>query len=418
MKTVARSFYLLLILMGMAGLSSCEKKEASPGTGEAAFSVTTPGGNTLKSALTDSNEVSAYQVLISVTGIHGEEVLTDELVPLYQFGTGYISEKVKLETGRYLLTKFLVIDAAGKVVYAAPKKGSPLAYLVDNPLPIAFGIRADQVTTVMPEVLEVGNTPPEKFGYVNFGLTVVKPLHFFTICYLDNPEVMAPTRPTDARLTIYGEDDWHYTFRLRPRVNHLVIRGGSDVYVFVLEKEGYETQELKFTARELEATTPREPLVLTIPWGGHEYKKLVLQPGPDKGKDAMITDLDPEKNFGDHKYFETTYLPDSLLDCMRTTRSLIWFDLNELPKSAVIHRVILRLFYDAPVPWDSTVFVTDSSQVTSSCPWYGGVLQRIIEPWDEHKVTWKTQPKTSTVDQVYIHPSGPMWPTATLSTWT
>ena len=406
MKTLARSVFLLLALLGLAGMTSCERNNGEGGSGEATFSVAVPD-QTLKSAMTDSSEMSSYHLLVSVKDMNGEVVLDNELIPLYQFGNGFISEKVKLETGRYELTKFLVLDPSGKVIYATPREGSPKAYLVKHPLPIPFAIHEEKVTTVTPEVLPVGNSNPGEFGYVNFGLVVVRPLHFFTICYLDNPEVMAPTRPTDARLTIYGEDDWHYTFRLRPRVNHLVIRGGSDVYVFVLEKEGYETQKLKFTARELEATTPREPLVLTIPWGGHEYKKLVLQPGPDKGKDAMITDLDPEKNFGDHKYFETTYLPDSLLDCMRTTRSLIWFDLNELPKSAVIHRVILRLFYDAPVPWDSTVFVTDSSQVTPSCPWYGGVLQRIIEPWDEHKVTWKTQPKTSTVDQVYISPFRP-----------
>ena len=406
MKTLARSVYLLLIFLGMAGLSSCEKNPAGAGKGEATFSVSVPD-QTLKSAMTDSNEVRSYHVLVSVEDLNGKEVLDNELIPLYQFGNGFISEKVKLETGKYLLTRFLVIDPSGKVVYAAPKKGSPRAYLVKEPLPIPFSIRKEHVTTVTPEVLPVGNSNPEEFGYVNFGVEVVRPLHFFTICYLDNPEVMAPTRPTNALLTVYDATGWHYTFKLRPRVNHLVIRGGSDVYTFVLEKKGYKTQKMEFTALELEATTPNEPLVLTIPWGGQEYKKLVLQPGPEKGKDAMITDLDPGKNFGDHKYFETTYLPDSLLDCMRTTRSLIWFDLNDLPKSAVIHRVILRLFYDAPVPWDSTVFVADTTQVTPACPWYGGVLQRITEPWDEHKVTWKTQPKTSTVDQVYISPFRP-----------
>jgi hypothetical protein len=34
----------------------------------------------------------------------------------------------------------------------------------------------------------------------------------------------------------------------------------------------------------------------------------------------------------------------------------------------------------------------------------GGVLQQIVEPWEENKVTWATQPKTITANQVYIHP--------------
>jgi hypothetical protein len=362
---------------------------------------------TLKSAMTDSSEMQSYHLLITITDQDGNEVLSDELVPLYQFGNGFISEKVELKTGHYRLEKFMVIDPSGAVIYATPREGSPRAYLVKDPLPIPFFIAKDRVTTVTPEVLPVGNSNPEEFGYVNFGLTVVRPLHFYTICYLDNPVIMAPTRPTDAFLTVYGEDGWHYRFHIRARVNHLVIRGTSEVYVFVLEKEGYETQKFRFTAQELEATTPRQPLVLTIPWGGQGYKKLVLQPGPERGKDAMITNLDPDKNFGDHKYFETTYLPDSVLDCMRTTRSLIEFDMNELPKSAVIHRVILRLFFDAPVPWDSTLFITDTAETTPDCPWYGGVLQRITEPWDEHAVTWDKQPKTTTAGQVYVSPFRP-----------
>ena len=36
--------------------------------------------------------------------------------------------------------------------------------------------------------------------------------------------------------------------------------------------------------------------------------------------------------------------------------------------------------------------------------WYGGVLQQVVEPWDEHKVTWNTQPKTVEYNQVYIPP--------------
>ncbi len=409
MKNLTRSFYFLMILLGLAGLSSCEKQGGGSGTGEADFSVLLPSDQTLKSAMTDStdtSEVVSYHVLVSVVDENGEEVLSDELIPLYQFGDGFVSEKVKLDAGRYALTKFMVIDPSGKVLYAAPMKGSPLAYLVDKPLPIPFGIRDGQVTRVTPEVLPVGNGGPEDFGYVSFGVAIVRPLDFFTICYLDNPEIMAPTRPTEARLTVYDEKGWHYTFRLRARVNHLVIRGGSDVYKFIVEKKGFETQKLEVTARELEATTPREPLVLTIPYGGGEYKKLVLQPGPEKGKDAMICNLDPDKNFGDHRYFETTFLPDSsMLTVMRSTRSLIDFDLNALPKSARIKKVILQLYYDAPIPWDTNVFVMDPA--SAQCPWYGAVLQKITEPWEEHKVTWNTQPKTTEDGQVYVSPFRP-----------
>jgi len=397
-----------MILAGLAGLASCDKQEGGNGTGEMAFSVSLPSGQTLKSLTTDTSEVVSYHVLVSVVDQNGEEVLSDELIPLYQFGVGFVSEKVKLDAGRYKLTKFMVIDPSGKVLYATPKKGSPRAYLVDKPLPIPFGIRDGEETRVTPEVLPVGNGGPEDFGYVSFGVAIVKPLDFFAVCYLDNPVIMAPTRPVEADLTVYDEKGWHYTFHLRARVNHLVIRGGSEVYKFVLRKKGFETQKLEVPARKLEATTPRNPLVLTIPYGGGEFKKLVLQPGPDKGKDAMICNLNPDKNFGDYKYFETTFLPDtSMLTVMRSTRSLIEFDLNDLPKSARIKKVVLQLYYDQPVPWDSTVFIMDPGRATDMCPWYGAVLQRVTEPWEEDSVTWKTQPKTTEAGQVYVSPFRP-----------
>jgi hypothetical protein len=87
---------------------------------------------------------------------------------------------------------------------------------------------------------------------------------------------------------------------------------------------------------------------------------------------------------------------------MRSNRSLISFNLDTLPKSAVIKKVILTLWYDLPIPFDSTFIVnTDPS---TGIAWYGAVLQQVVEPWEEFKVTWNTQPKSVEANQVYISP--------------
>ena len=405
MKTIIKLIPITLIIMVIGFISSCEKNNTEiPGVGEAEFSLNLPDELVLKSDIADSNEVVSYHLLVSVEDMNGNQILNNELIPIYQFGTGFISENVELSTGEFRLTKFMVINPSGEVIYATPLEGSPLAYLVDNPLPLNFEIFKGQVTTVIPEVLPVGNYPPGEFGYVNFGIQIIRPLHFYAVCILDNPLIMAPTQLTQAKLTVYAENGWHYTFRLKARVNHLVIRGGSDTYYFILEKEGYETQKMRFSARELKATSWYNPLVLKIPW--INYKVLVLQPGPEDGKDAMITNLQPDENFGDYKYFEATYESDSLLTVMRSSRSLIWFDMNQLPKSAIIRKVDLRLFYDHPVPWDSTVFITNPTfDSTGIDPlWYGAVLQQIVEQWEEKEVTWNKQPSSITQNQVYISP--------------
>ena len=121
----------------------------------------------------------------------------------------------------------------------------------------------------------------------------------------------------------------------------------------------------------------------------------------------MITDLDPGENFGKHPYFAATFLSEDVLAVMRTTRSLVRFSLTGLPKSARIERVILTLFYDLPVPWDcypcdSIRYLGDPS--TGEFAWFGAVLQQVVEPWEEHEVTWEKQPGTIEANQVYISP--------------
>jgi len=404
MKALIKCLYVFLIPLAVFGIWSCENRnDDSTGKGKAEFSLNMPedGSKSLSGSSLDDGTMS-YHIMVSVEDLEGNIILSDYLIPVYVFGTGFTSENVELEAGDYNLTKFLVINPAGEVIYAAPVEGSPLAYLVNDPLPIGFSIFTDQVTKVAPEVLFVGNQTPDQFGYVSFGMQIIKPLDFWTICILDCPVCAAPTQLTTAQLTVYAANRWHYTFKLEAALNHLVIRGGSDVYTFLLEKEGYVPQKLQFTARELMATTKENPLVLKIPWDSNQWKTLVLQPGPDEGKDAMISNLDAEKNFGDYKYFEATFITEPVLTVMRSNRSLIWFNMNSLPKSATIKKVTLQLHYDLPVPFDP-VYLTDTDPSTGIVR-YGAVLQQIVEPWEEGKVTWNTQPKTIEANQVFIFP--------------
>jgi len=404
MKALIKFLYGFLIPLTVLGIWSCESRNDDlTGKGKAEFSLSMPeeGAKSLSGSSLDSG-IMSYHIMVSINDMEGNSVISDSLIPVYAFGTGFTSENVELETGDYNLTKFLVINPSGTVMYASPVEGSPLAYLVNDPLPLNFSIRTDLVTTVAPEVLLVGDQTPGQFGYANFGIQIVKPLGFWTICILDCPVCMRPTEMTTAKLTVYANNGWHYTFRLEASLNHLVIRGGSETYYFLLEKEGYLPQKIRFTAAQLRASTRENPMILKIPWDSNQWKTLVLQPGPDEGKDAMISNLDGDKNFGDYKYFETTFITEPVLTVMRSNRSLIWFNLNAVPKSAVIRKVTLQLFYDLPVPFDP-VYLTDIDPSTGKFR-YGGVLQQVVEVWEEDKVTWNTQPKRIESNQVFISP--------------
>jgi hypothetical protein len=245
-----------------------KKNADDTGKGKLEISLNLPDatGQT-KSANLDSIGIVSYQLMVSVEDMYGKPVLSDSLIPLYMFGTSFVSENVELNAGEFKLIKFMVINPSGTVVFASPLAGSPLAYLVNNPLPFNFNIYPDKVTKIMPEVLEVGNQTPGQFGYANFGVQIIKPLTFYAICILDNPMIMAPTQMTQANLTVYANNcGWHYTFKLEAAVNRLVIRAGSETYTFMLEKEGYLPQKMQFSAKNLLATSKEYPLVLKIPF--------------------------------------------------------------------------------------------------------------------------------------------------------
>lgn len=404
MKTLINSFRIGLIMLAVLSFYSCEKKNIdSNGTGTAEFSFSMPDAiSQNKSVMSGDSTVVSYQIMISVEDMAGNAIFTDEMIPLFTFGTGFVSEDLEIKSGEFRLTKLMVINPSGEVILAAPKAGSALAYLTTRPLPINFTIFPNQVTKIQPEVLAVGDLTPDKFGYVSFGVRIINPLSFWTGAIIDNPLIMAPSLQfTTAKLTVYAKDGWHFTFKLSAGLNNLVIRGGSDTYLFILEKEGYLPVISQYSARDLLSATKEKPLYLKIPWNSSTYKTFVLQPGPESGKDAMVSNLDPNKNFGDYKYFETTFLSESLLTVIRSNRSMIFFNLDSLPKSALIKKVILKLSYDLPIPWDNTLFPVTTPGTNL---WYGAVLQQIIEPWEEGKVTWNTQPKSTERNQVFISP--------------
>jgi hypothetical protein len=213
----------------------------------------------------------------------------------------------------------------------------------------------------------------------------------------------APILMTSAKVTVVTPDGWRYTYPLAEKINKLVIRGGSEIYNFLIEKEGYLPHKYQFTAAQIKATSQENPLVLKIPFDS-QFRLIVLQPGPDRGKDAMISNLDPDKNFGDHKYFETTFLSEPVLTVMRSNRSLIYFNTDTIPEKALLRKVTLTLWYDLPVPFDNSFMYLVNTLPGPGIAWFGAAFQKITEPWEENKVTWNTQPKTTETGQVFLAP--------------
>jgi len=115
---------------------------------------------------------------------------------------------------------------------------------------------------------------------------------------------------------------------------------------------------------------------------------IVLQPGVE-GKDALIWSITPENNYGDSPKF--LCMSWSFGGIVGADRSLIQFDLSEIPEDREIISAKLNLFFKNLEP--NETFHTGEN---------ASVLNLITETWDEQTVTWNNAPSTTEDFQVIL----------------
>ena len=133
---------------------------------------------------------------------------------------------------------------------------------------------------------------------------------------------------------------------------------------------------------------------------------LVLQPGPDCGKDAIIWSLQrtnsarwgnvQEKNIDETSYLCVAEWTWSLIPGRRWVL-LDFLSEIELPQDLEITAARLSLYS----PHEPTADDFHSSyQVRRKHPI--GLVQRVLEPWEEQQVTWNNRPAASRINQVVL----------------
>lgn len=189
-----RYFAPALLVAGALLLFHGCNEQTEPQTGTVSFGLNTLEETGLKSTEPAHHRVT--QALVSIVDENGELVYDKEPVSFYTFGESFVTTSLKLEVGAYRLTEFLLTDSTGNVLWATPLEGSPLAYLVDDPLPMEFSISAESTTTLHPQVVRIGDHHPSDFGYVSFDVDFVRSVcikvYFKSDCYtiMDGDTVM------------------------------------------------------------------------------------------------------------------------------------------------------------------------------------------------------------------------------------
>lgn len=115
---------------------------------------------------------------------------------------------------------------------------------------------------------------------------------------------------------------------------------------------------------------------------------ITIQPDSLQGKDARINSVNM---YTSGSYIELPVAAWTFSGVPGIDISLIEFDLSIIPASSNIVFAELYLFGSPGLPSGGHSIASGSNEI---------IIQRITENWDEHAVTWNTQPNSTSVNQV------------------
>ena len=207
----------------------------------------------LKSISSDSI-LNPYAIVVSVEDLSGTVLYDSEQILFYNMNGSYISNPISLIPGTYHLTKFLIVDIANNVLYATPLVGSKKAYLVNNPLPISFIVKKNNVTSVIPEVINTRDINPTDLGYTTFSLKIVNTFKFL-IDVFDFNEQTKKFQLTTAHFSILAGKDSIYKIDLTAKVNSIILKEVPGRFILEVTKSGFKIWKDTLTADQLSQYT-------------------------------------------------------------------------------------------------------------------------------------------------------------------
>lgn len=202
------------------------------------------------SAKTRVNPDDAKGLIVTIEDSLGNVVHETLYLPLLNMNGYFITAPIHLKVGSYSLTKFLVADDAGDIIYACPVEGTELANSVYDPLAIEFEIVKDVVLKLVPEVISTEGCIPNDFGYLSFSFEVVDVFEFLIAVTVFN-EAILNFELTDALLTIKGDGELIYQWPLEAITNMVTVRDGYDEYELTVSKDGYAPWVETYTNAQL-----------------------------------------------------------------------------------------------------------------------------------------------------------------------
>lgn len=254
-----RHFINFSLLFFVAVFSQgCKEEDNNPraGTGNIQFVFDQAG---IDGLIQSENFPDGTHLIVSIQKSDGSAVLTRKEVTLVQDGDKFISDPVPLPAGSYELTDFWVVGS-GRVMFAAPRTLSPLAELVNQPLPFSFVVTNPVLMKQVVQAIDVSASEPADFGYVSFGLDVIR--RFGLSVFIPQDDGLALT--TGEAFILHNNDTLH-VHSLAAQINTIVFEEEpDDTFELVVIKDGYSRYARKFTFNQLKVELKRNPVIAVL----------------------------------------------------------------------------------------------------------------------------------------------------------
>ena len=221
-------------------------------------------------------------LLLSLETNSGEAVLDQHQISLHKKGETYISDPVDLRDGKYKITDFFIVNDELDVIFATPRKGSPLSAEIAQSLPYIFISGTPDVSHLSMEVLDARMKSVKNFGYSSFRKNKhsVK-LQVFT-------PMAKKLQSTTAEALIMKGLDTVQMYQLSAKMNTLTFNGEPrETYTLVVAKDSYSRFARDFTMEDLNGSMGHSPLKVVL----NPAFTVVGNPAPDQNYFAMQFDI-------------------------------------------------------------------------------------------------------------------------------
>lgn len=240
--------------MALAVQSCVDDGEVATGTERIQFTFNVSQDKSSGRSTASILPEGAY-VSISLNNSNGTPVFTNHHINIMTFGDGYATEPLELQQGRYTLTDFAIVSGS-QIMYATPKNGSPLARVVEHPLPYSFFVSKNKVAKVPMQVLSASGAEPQDFGYASFSPEVVNVFQI-AVFEANAGNIML----ISAEASIMKGDTLIEAFTLGAKVNTIAFAGDpGKKYTLVVKRDGHADYRKDFIYNDLIAGLNNKPL--------------------------------------------------------------------------------------------------------------------------------------------------------------